>query len=143
MSLAGFTQRDIAEMVEAAGLLSPVGYLGHISSELILDMVNLHLDQACLFLVLLIHIKKFFCAKMTTYVHLQQLVLAMGFHQLNLRRFIRVNPFPPIFIYYGFILYIIVAYHVLLIFSDWFINLLDSICYSRIDCNDLLSSITG
>ncbi|GMN37761.1 hypothetical protein TIFTF001_007090 [Ficus carica] len=51
MSLAGFTQRDIAEMVEAAGLLSPVGYLGHISSELILDMVNLHLDQACLFLV--------------------------------------------------------------------------------------------
>lgn len=85
MSLAGFTQRDIAEMVEAAGLLSPVGYLGHISSELILDMVNLHLDQ---------------------------LVLAAGFHQLNLR-------------------------------SDWFINLLDSICYGRINCNDLLSSITG
>lgn len=63
MSLAGFTQRDIAEMVEAAGLLSPVGYLGHISSKLVLDMVNLHLDQACLFLVLLIRIKKFFVLK--------------------------------------------------------------------------------
>lgn len=53
MSLAAFTQPDIAEMVEAAGLLCPISYLEHINSEFVLRMVNMHIDQVCLFLGLL------------------------------------------------------------------------------------------
>ena len=30
-----------------------------------------------------------------------------------------------------------------MIFSDWGVNLMDSICDGHVDCNDLLSSITG
>ena len=52
MSLAAFTQPDIAEMVEAAGLLCPISYLEHINSQFVLRMVNMHLDQVCLLLVL-------------------------------------------------------------------------------------------
>ena len=54
MSLAALTQPDIAEMVEAAGLLSPISYLDHITSKFVLRMVNMHLDQVIFFLVLLL-----------------------------------------------------------------------------------------
>lgn len=30
-----------------------------------------------------------------------------------------------------------------IIFSDWGVNLLDSVCDGHVDCNDLLTSITG
>ncbi|BFG41948.1 hypothetical protein CerSpe_282210 [Prunus speciosa] len=85
MSLAALTQPDIAEMVEAAALFCPISYLGHITAKFVLRMVNMHLDQ---------------------------MILAMGIHELNFR-------------------------------SDWGVNLLDSICDGHVDCNDLLTSITG
>ncbi|KAJ0514227.1 putative triacylglycerol lipase [Helianthus annuus] len=46
MSLAAFTQLDIVNMVEAAALLSPISYLDHITSKFVLNLVNLHLDEA-------------------------------------------------------------------------------------------------
>ncbi|KAF8377599.1 hypothetical protein HHK36_030981 [Tetracentron sinense] len=58
MALAAFTRPEIVEMVEAAALLSPISYLGHISAQFVLRMVNTHLDQ---------------------------LILAVGIHQLNFR----------------------------------------------------------
>ncbi|KAF3435489.1 hypothetical protein FNV43_RR22578 [Rhamnella rubrinervis] len=85
ISLAALTQPDIAELVEAAALLCPITYLEHISSRFVLRMVHMHLDQ---------------------------MILAMGIHQLNFR-------------------------------SEWGISIFDSICDGRIDCNDLLTSITG
>ncbi|KAJ7946109.1 Lipase [Quillaja saponaria] len=85
MSFAAFTQPEIVEMVEAAALLSPISYLDHISAPFVLRLVNMHLDQ---------------------------MILAMGIHQLNFR-------------------------------SDWGINLLDSLCDGHLDCNDMLTSITG
>ncbi|KAK9941986.1 hypothetical protein M0R45_007676 [Rubus argutus] len=72
-------------MVEAAALLCPISYLEHISTQFVIRMVDMHLDQ---------------------------MILAMGIHQLNFR-------------------------------SDWGINLLNSICDGHVDCNDLLTSITG
>lgn len=58
MSLAAFTQSDIVKRVEAAALLSPISYLGHVKSPLVLRMVDMYLDK---------------------------MVIAMGFHQLNFR----------------------------------------------------------
>ncbi|KAJ4966992.1 hypothetical protein NE237_018841 [Protea cynaroides] len=58
MALAAFSQSDIVEMVEAAALLCPISYLGHISNQFILRMVSMHLDQ---------------------------MLLAMGIHQVNFR----------------------------------------------------------
>lgn len=46
MSLAAFTQPDIVNMVEAAALLSPISYLDHISSKFVLNLVNLHVEEA-------------------------------------------------------------------------------------------------
>ncbi|XP_050208741.1 triacylglycerol lipase 1 [Mercurialis annua] len=85
MSLAALTKPKIAEMVEAAAFLCPISYLDHVTAPLVLRMVSLHLDQ---------------------------MVQAMGIHQLNFR-------------------------------SEVLISLLDSICDNGIECNDLLSSITG
>ncbi|XP_017971739.1 PREDICTED: triacylglycerol lipase 1 [Theobroma cacao] len=64
MSLAALTQPDIVEMVEAAALLSPISYLEHVSAPLVLRMVAMHLDQ---------------------------MVLALGIHQLNFRSDVLVN----------------------------------------------------
>ncbi|KAH7518045.1 hypothetical protein FEM48_Zijuj09G0128900 [Ziziphus jujuba var. spinosa] len=85
VSLAALTQPHITEMVEAAALLCPISYLDHITSRFVLRMVHMHLDQ---------------------------IVLALGIHQLNFR-------------------------------SEWGVDLLDSLCDGRIDCSDLLTSITG
>nr|GEW59333.1 triacylglycerol lipase 1 [Tanacetum cinerariifolium] len=46
MSLAAFTQPDIVSMVEAAALLSPISYLDHITSKFVLNLVNMHLEEA-------------------------------------------------------------------------------------------------
>ncbi|XP_012075971.1 triacylglycerol lipase 1 isoform X2 [Jatropha curcas] len=64
MSLAALTQPNIADMVEAAALLCPISYLEHISAPLVLRMVGVHLDQ---------------------------MVQAMGIHQLNFRSQILIN----------------------------------------------------
>ncbi|GAB2267594.1 sphingosine N-acyltransferase subunit lip1 [Dionaea muscipula] len=85
MSLAAFTQPDIVKMVDAAALLCPISYLEHISSPLVLRMVSIHLDE---------------------------MILAMGIHQLNFR-------------------------------SDVGATIMDSLCDGHLDCNDMLSSITG
>ncbi|XP_043709765.1 triacylglycerol lipase 1-like [Telopea speciosissima] len=58
MALAAFSQPDIVEMVEAVALLCPISYLGHLSSQFVRRMVSMHLDQ---------------------------MLLAMGVHQLNFR----------------------------------------------------------
>lgn len=47
MSLAALTQPDIAKMVEAAALLCPISYLGHITAPFVLRLVKLHLDEVC------------------------------------------------------------------------------------------------
>ncbi|KAL7598733.1 hypothetical protein Lser_V15G24566 [Lactuca serriola] len=46
MSLAAFTQPDIVRMVEAAALLSPISYLDHITSKLVLNLVHVYFDEA-------------------------------------------------------------------------------------------------
>ncbi|ESW15041.1 hypothetical protein PHAVU_007G039100 [Phaseolus vulgaris] len=58
ISFAAFTQPEIVEKVEAAALLSPISYLDHVSAPLVLRMVKMHIDQ---------------------------MVLSMGFHQLNFK----------------------------------------------------------
>ncbi|KAM7251193.1 hypothetical protein ACFE04_023076 [Oxalis oulophora] len=85
MTLTGLTQPYIADMVEAVALLSPITYLKYVTAPLVLRMVSVHLDQ---------------------------MVVAMGIHQLNFR-------------------------------SDKLVSLVDSLCDGELDCNDMLSSITG
>ncbi|XP_022148781.1 triacylglycerol lipase 1-like isoform X2 [Momordica charantia] len=85
ISFVALTQPDIAKKVEAAALLSPISYLDHITAPLVRLMVDLHLDT---------------------------MILTMGFHQLNFK-------------------------------SDWGTNLLDMLCDQLVDCNNILSSITG
>lgn len=65
MGLAAFTQPDIniGDMVEAASLLSPIAYLGHASAGLVLRLVNMHLDEVCPLLLLLIYTNKFVVLK--------------------------------------------------------------------------------
>ncbi|XP_074286262.1 triacylglycerol lipase 1-like isoform X2 [Silene latifolia] len=58
MSLAALTQPDVVKMVEGAALLCPISYLQHVNAPFVLRMVNMHLDK---------------------------MILAMGFHQLNFR----------------------------------------------------------
>jgi len=48
MSLAAFTQPEIVKMVEAAALLCPISYLGHVSSPFVLRMVDMYLDRVVL-----------------------------------------------------------------------------------------------
>ncbi|MQM13112.1 hypothetical protein Taro_046035 [Colocasia esculenta] len=55
---SSFAIPDIAEMIEAAALLCPISYLDHISAPLVLRAVKMHLDQ---------------------------MLLTMGIHQLNFR----------------------------------------------------------
>ncbi|OVA01411.1 Alpha/beta hydrolase fold-1 [Macleaya cordata] len=85
MALAAFARTDIVDKVDAAALLCPISYLGHISAQFVLRAVGTHLDQ---------------------------MILAMGIHQLNFR-------------------------------SDIGVHLINSICDGHIDCNDLLTSLTG
>ncbi|XP_019055015.1 PREDICTED: triacylglycerol lipase 1 isoform X2 [Nelumbo nucifera] len=85
MGLAAFTQPEIVDMVEAAALLCPISYLSHVSAQFVRKMVNMHLDQ---------------------------MLLAMGIHQLELR-------------------------------SDTGVRIMDFVCDGHIDCNNLLSSLTG
>ncbi|KAF7058263.1 hypothetical protein CFC21_065361 [Triticum aestivum] len=75
-----------SQMISAAALLCPISYLDHVSASFVLRAVGMHLDQ---------------------------MLLTMGFHQLNFR-------------------------------SDMGVQIVDSICDDgHVDCNDLLSSITG
>ncbi|PKA49876.1 Triacylglycerol lipase 1 [Apostasia shenzhenica] len=64
MALAAFTMKDTVEMVEAAALLCPISYLAHISSKFVLRAVSMHLDQ---------------------------MLLSLGIHQLNFRSNIGVE----------------------------------------------------
>ncbi|KAI8532738.1 hypothetical protein RHMOL_Rhmol11G0236900 [Rhododendron molle] len=58
ISLAAFTEPDIVKMVAGAALLCPITYLEHVSAPLVLRLVSMHLDQV---------------------------VLALGIHQLNFK----------------------------------------------------------
>jgi lysosomal acid lipase/cholesteryl ester hydrolase len=58
MSFAALTQPHVAEMVEAAALLCPISYLDHVTAPLVERMVFMHLDQ---------------------------MVVALGLHQINFR----------------------------------------------------------
>ncbi|CAN1307598.1 Triacylglycerol lipase 1, partial [Linum perenne] len=60
MSLAALSQPKIVEMVEAAALLCPISYLDHVTAPLVHKMVTMHVDQ---------------------------MITAMGIHQLNFRRY--------------------------------------------------------
>ncbi|KAH0457921.1 hypothetical protein IEQ34_013236 [Dendrobium chrysotoxum] len=64
MALAAFTMPDMVKMVEAAALLCPISYLDHISSNFVLRAVSMHLDQ---------------------------MLLSLGVHQLNFRSKIGVE----------------------------------------------------
>ncbi|XP_047332900.1 triacylglycerol lipase 1 [Impatiens glandulifera] len=48
MSLAAFTNPDVVNMVEGAALLCPISYLGHVFSPFVLRLVSIHLDQVIL-----------------------------------------------------------------------------------------------
>lgn len=86
MGLAAFTMPEIVKMISSAALLCPISYLDHISASFVLRAVAMHLDQ---------------------------MLVAMGIHQLNFR-------------------------------SDTGVQILDLLCDDEyLDCNDLLSSITG
>ncbi|KAJ1288926.1 hypothetical protein BS78_02G126100 [Paspalum vaginatum] len=86
MGLAAFTMPEIVKMIGSAALLCPISYLDHVSSSFVLRAVAMHLDQ---------------------------IVVAMGIHQLN--------------------------FH-----SNTGVQILDYLCDDeRLDCNNLLSSITG
>ncbi|XP_066389935.1 triacylglycerol lipase 1-like [Miscanthus floridulus] len=86
MGLAAFTMPEIVKMISSAVLLCPISYLDHVSASFVLRAVAMHLDQ---------------------------MLVAMGIHQLNFR-------------------------------SDMGVQILDSLCDDEhLDCNDLLSSITG
>ncbi|XP_077211599.1 lipase 1 [Tasmannia lanceolata] len=69
MALAAFTQPDIVHMVEAAALLCPISYLGHITSHFVLRAVSVHIDQ---------------------------ILLGMGIHQLNFRSDMGVQIFDSL-----------------------------------------------
>ncbi|KAK6775867.1 hypothetical protein RDI58_026868 [Solanum bulbocastanum] len=58
MSLAAFTNPDIVDMVKAAALLCPISYLDHITSDFVLRLVKIRLDEV---------------------------ILALGIHQLNFK----------------------------------------------------------
>ncbi|XP_060216762.1 triacylglycerol lipase 1 [Lycium barbarum] len=58
MSLAAFTKPDIVEMVKAAALLCPISYLDHITTDFVLALVKMRLDE---------------------------IILALGIHQLNFK----------------------------------------------------------
>lgn len=45
MSLAVFTKPDIVDMVKAAALLCPISYLDHITSDFVLRLVKIRLDE--------------------------------------------------------------------------------------------------
>ncbi|KAI3445934.1 hypothetical protein Pfo_002599 [Paulownia fortunei] len=85
MSLAAFTQPDIAKMVKAAALLCPISYLEHITARFVLRLVKMHLDEV---------------------------ILAMGIHELNFK-------------------------------SNLGTRIMDMMCDGHVDCDDLLTSITG
>ncbi|OIT26900.1 PREDICTED: triacylglycerol lipase 1 isoform X1 [Nicotiana attenuata] len=48
MSLAAFTKPDIVEMVKAAALLCPISYLDHITTNFVLRLVKMRLDEIIL-----------------------------------------------------------------------------------------------
>lgn len=58
MSLAAFTKPDIVEMVRAAALLCPISYLNHITTDFVLRLVKMRLDEV---------------------------ILALGIHELNFK----------------------------------------------------------
>ncbi|XP_078439168.1 lipase 1 [Wolffia australiana] len=64
MGLAALTKPEIVDMVDRAALLSPIAYLNHISSQLVLRAVEMHLDQV---------------------------LLTMGVHELNFRNDIGIR----------------------------------------------------
>ncbi|CAM0950630.1 unnamed protein product [Alopecurus aequalis] len=86
MGLAAFSLPEIAKMISSAALLCPISYLDHVSARFVVRAVAMHLDQ---------------------------MLVTMGIHQLNFR-------------------------------SDMGVQIVDSLCDDgHVDCNDLLSSITG
>nr|CAB3456604.1 unnamed protein product [Digitaria exilis] len=86
MGLAAFTKPEIVKMISSAALLCPISYLDHVSASFVLRAVAIHLDQ---------------------------MLITMGIHQLNFR-------------------------------SEMGVQILDSLCDAeRLDCNNMLSSITG
>ncbi|KAL6863797.1 hypothetical protein ACP4OV_016700 [Aristida adscensionis] len=86
MGLAALTMPEVVRMISSAALLCPISYLDHVSAGFVLRAVAMHLDQ---------------------------MLVTMGIHQLNFR-------------------------------SDMGVQILDSLCDDeRLDCNNLLSSITG
>lgn len=144
MSLAALTQSGIAEMVEAAALLSPISYLGHISSQFVLRMVGIHLDQVFSFFMRVFTSCKFLITKIMTIVYSDRwfwLWVSINWTLEGLT--IPTPPFSPCFFSIVNLQWVVVWSRVLLVCSEWGVNLLDSICDRHIECNDLLTSITG
>lgn len=59
MSLAAFTKPDIVEMVKAAALLCPISYLDHITTDFVLRLVKMRLDEVlkqCLAMLVSVYI---------------------------------------------------------------------------------------
>ncbi|PUZ69726.1 hypothetical protein GQ55_2G135000 [Panicum hallii var. hallii] len=86
MGLAAFTNPEIVKMISSAALLCPISYLDHVSASFVLRAVAMHLDQ---------------------------MLITMGIHQLNFRSEMGVQILD---------------------------SLCDA---ERLDCDNMLSSITG
>ncbi|XP_062199289.1 triacylglycerol lipase 1 [Phragmites australis] len=86
MGLAAFTNPEIVKMISSAALLCPISYLDHVSASFVIRAVAMHLDQ---------------------------MLITMGIHQLNFRSDMGVQIVD---------------------------SLCDD---ERLDCNNLLSAITG
>nr|TKW32055.1 hypothetical protein SEVIR_2G145500v2 [Setaria viridis] len=86
MGLAAFTKPEIVKMISSAALLCPISYLDHVSASFVLRAVAMHLDQ---------------------------MLITMGIHQLNFRSEMGVQILD---------------------------SLCDA---ESLDCNSMLSSITG
>lgn len=119
ISLAALTQPDIAELVEAAALLCPISYLEHISSRFVLSMVHMHLDQVFFLRWYWLHYTSH-GNKNDDDVLLWQMILAMGIHQLNFRRFM-LCPFSAIFSEY-YDLIVVLSYIFSCTYLQWLGN---------------------
>ena len=86
MSLAAFTQPEIVEKVEAAALLSPISFLDHVDAPFVLRMVNMHIDQVFAYFMLFSSVDWIYLTS-NNHIGFVQMILAMGIHELNLRRF--------------------------------------------------------
>ncbi|KVH93328.1 Alpha/beta hydrolase fold-1 [Cynara cardunculus var. scolymus] len=138
MSLAAFTQPDIADLVEAAALLSPISYLDHITSKFVLNLVQMHLDEVS------------FSSLIQIYVNL---ILEVSYIKIFFTgtwitgntsiKHEEVFCFPFLLFFSAFTRPRLIIDDIYAVLSDILTNIIDLACDGHVDCSDMLASITG